>query len=319
VNGSAARSVAKKILWPARRFFDPRFAGLHASLEDAKRILAADANASNEAAIFTGRSLDTIQGQLEMLNRYVGFDPDSPHSVDDIDERMARLLNYAASHEGFASQANLWFNPPLLVTYGPHNVALAWVNERVVEVPYAFQALCRVEPGAKVLDVGATESTVCLSLATLGYEVTAVDPRPNPLEHERLRTVVAHIEQWDEDVTFDAVVCLSTIEHVGAGDYGQDASERRVDLEAMKRMRELTRDGGLLVLTTAVGEAAADESGRTYDRAGFDELLDGWDVTDLRLVQRKDATTWATIQSPIEELASVAETVAMVTATKSAD
>lgn len=326
LNGGAARSVAKKLLWPARRFFDPRFVGLHESLEDVKRTLLADANASNETAMFTGRSLDTIQDQvheqarqLQLLNRYVGFDPNAPNSVDDIDERMARLLNYAASHEGFAAQANLWFNPPLLVTYRPHDVALAWVNERVVEVPYTFQALCRVELGAKVLDVGATESTVCLSLATLGYEVTAVDPRPNPLEHERLRTVVEHIEQWDEDATFDAVVCLSTIEHVGTGDYGQDTNKRRVDLEAMKRMRELTRDGGLLVLTTAVGRAAADDSGRVYDQAGLDELLEGWDVAELRLVQRKDATTWATIKDPIEELASDAETVAMVTAAKSAD
>ena len=336
LNGSA-RLVAKKLLWPARRFFDPRFVGLHENIEDVKRILAADANAANEAATFTGRALDTIQGQvhdqarsletvraqveeqghlLEQLNRRREFDPEAPHVIEEIDPNTARLLNYASGHTGFAAQASLWFNPPLLVSYEPHKVVLEWVNERIVEVPYAFQALSRVEPEAAVLDVGATESTLCLSLATLGYNVTAIDPRPNPLSHERLRIVVGNIEDWDPGTTFEAVVCLSTIEHIGTGDYGQEASERRVDLEAMKRMRELMSPGGLLVLTTAVGEAGNDASGRVYDRAGLDKLLEGWEVADLTLVQRRDATTWATIDTPIEELEPDAETVAMVTATK---
>ena len=339
LNGSA-RAVGKKLLWPVRRFFDPRFVGVHEAIDDVKSILAADANAANEAATFTGRALDTILHRVEEQGRvleavradlddqaravkalegFVGFNPDSPHSIDEINERVATLLNFASSHESFAAQANLWFNPPLLVGYEPGGVTIRWVNERIVEVPYTFKALSRVEPEAAILDVGATESTLCLSLATLGYNVTAIDPRPNPLSHERLRTVVGNIEEWDTDTTFDAVVCLSTIEHIGSGDYGQEASERRVDLEAMKRMRELTSPGGVLVLTTAVGEAGNDESGRVYDRAGLDELLEGWDVTDLSLVQRRDATTWATIDTPIEELEPDAETVAMITATKTPD
>jgi 2-polyprenyl-3-methyl-5-hydroxy-6-metoxy-1,4-benzoquinol methylase len=340
VNGSA-RSVAKKLLWPARRFFDPRFIGIHEGIDDVKRILTAEANASNEAATYTGRALDTILAHVEAQARSLdtvrahveeqarllddlyarfAFDPVSSHSIEEINEHIAGVLNYGASHEGFAAQAQLWFNPPLLVGYEPQRVALQWVNERVVEVPYAFRALCRVEPNAAVLDVGATESSVCLSLATLGYDVTAIDPRPNPLSHERLRTVVGLIEEWDHDATFDAVLCLSTIEHIGMDAYEQEATERRVDLEAMKRIRDLTRAEGLLVLTTAVGRASSiNESGRVYDRAGLDELLEGWEVVDCTLVQRRDATNWTTIDEPIEDLKPKAETVAMVTATKSAD
>jgi 2-polyprenyl-3-methyl-5-hydroxy-6-metoxy-1,4-benzoquinol methylase len=345
LNGRA-RSVAKKLLWPASRFFDPRFIGIHEGIDDVKRILTADANASNEAATYIGRSLDTIlahveeqarsldavrahveeqarslgavQTQVDDLHTRFSFDPGSSHSIDEINEHIAGLLNYAASHEGFAAQAHLWFNPPLLVAYEPQNVALRWVNERVVEVPYAFRALCRIDPNATVLDVGATESSVCLSLATLGYDVTAIDPRPNPLSHERLRTVVGTIEEWDQDATFDAVLCLSTIEHIGTSAYEQDATEGRVDLEAMKRIRALTRPEGLLVLTTAVGRAAFRESGRVYDRAGLDELLEGWDVADCTLVQRRDATTWTTVDESLEDLEPEAETVAMVTATNTA-
>jgi 2-polyprenyl-3-methyl-5-hydroxy-6-metoxy-1,4-benzoquinol methylase len=317
MNG-VVRSVARTLIWPARRFFDPRFTGIVQEIEQVKSLVAADAAAANELATFTGRSLDAVNERLEQLNRRVLFDPDSPHSVDEIDELTARLLNYASSHEGYAAQANLWFNPSLLVAYEPHRVALRWVNERIVEVPYAFRALSRVQAPAKVLDVGATESTVCLSLATLGYDVTAVDPRPNPLSHERLRVVVAPIEQWEHGEEFDAALCLSTIEHIGVAAYDQEASEQRLDLEAMKRIHELTHPEGVLVLTTSVGQPSVGEGGRVYDREGLDELLDGWEVADLTLVRRRDATTWVTIDEPIENLEPKAETVAMITGTKTA-
>jgi SAM-dependent methyltransferase len=315
------RAFAKKLAWPARRFFDPRFTAVLHELDSVKRIAAADAAAASEVATFTGRSLDTILAHVEEqgraladLGQRVAFDPDSPHSVDDIDPNTARILNYASSHEGFAAQANLWFNPSLLIAYQPREVELRWVNERIVEMPYAFRALSEISADGKVLDVGASESSVCLSLATLGYHVTAVDPRPNPLSHERLRVVAAHIEEWQDDDEFDAVVCLSTIEHIGTAAYDQEASEQRLDLEAMKRIRELTRPGGLLVLTTAVGRAAVSERGRVYDREGLDELLEGWKVSDLTLVQRRGPTSWVTVA----ELDPEAETVAMITATKTA-
>ena len=335
------RSVARTLLWPARRFFDPRFVGVHEAVQDVRRVVVADADAANEFATYTGRTLDAIQARLDEqeerltslderltsldarieerideVMRTVRFDPDEPHSTEDLDRQRAALLNYEASHEGFAAQSGHWFNPPVLVGYEPGKVELRWVNERVVEVPYVFRALAALEPGDKVLDVGASESSLCLSLATLGYRVTAIDPRPNPLSHELLEVVAAPIEEWEHDGEFDAVVCVSTIEHIGVGAYEQEQSEQRVDLEAMKRMRELTRPGGLLVLTTSVGPASAGELGRAYDREGLDELLEGWEVTDRTLVQRRDPTTWVTIDEEIDALDGSAETVAMVTATR---
>jgi Methyltransferase domain len=331
---SVVRAIVRTILWPLRRFFDPRFAGIQQGVEEVRRIAIADSHAATETALFTGRSLDAILAQLEDnrrriegiegvpakiddLHRRFSFDPGAQHSVEDLDDFTARVLNYAVSHEGFAAQANLWFNPPLLVGYESQNVVLRWVNERIVEIPYTFRALSRVEPGAKVLDVGGTESTVSLSLATLGYDVTLVDPRPNPLVHERLRTVVRRVEDWEHTEPFDAVVCLSTIEHIGTGAYEQEENER-ADFEAMERIRELTRPGGVLVLTTAVGKGAADPDGfsRVYDRERLDELLQGWEIDDLTLVQRQDETTWKTLDEQIEHLDPGAETVAMITAIK---
>jgi hypothetical protein len=144
MNGGV-RTVARKLLWPARRFFDPRFTGVVEQIDDVKRLIAADAAAANEFATFTGRSFDQVNARLEQLDerleqlsQRVAFDPDATPSVDEIDENTARVLNYGSSHEGFAAQANLWFNPSLLVGYGPGRVELQWVNERIVEVPRAF-------------------------------------------------------------------------------------------------------------------------------------------------------------------------------------
>jgi 2-polyprenyl-3-methyl-5-hydroxy-6-metoxy-1,4-benzoquinol methylase len=314
------------LLWPARRFFDPRFKGLHEAVTEVRTIEATAAGQLEQlsrAYEQQSRSLEELHGVVEQLHGLVDqlhgrflFDMGRPHSIDDLDEFTATVLNYAASNEGFAAQANLWFNPPVRVGYGSQRVDVQWVNERIVEVPYAFGALRALGPGARILDIGGSESLVGLSLATLGYEVTALDPRPNPLSHEHLHTVVGRIEDWDEAADFDGVLCLSTIEHIGTEAYGQQAANPRADLDAIQQMRELTRPGGLLVLTTAVGEASADAFGRVYDRNGLDELLTGWSVEDLALVQRRDATTWVRIEDPIESLPPEAETVAMITAMK---
>ena len=60
-----ARSVARTLLWPARRFFDPRFVGVHEAVQDVRRVVVADADAANEFATYTGRTLDTIQARLD--------------------------------------------------------------------------------------------------------------------------------------------------------------------------------------------------------------------------------------------------------------
>ena len=71
---------------------------------------------------------------------------------------------------------------------------------------------------------------------------------------------------------------LSAVEHFGLGHYGLDAVDRRLDLAALARVRELVVPGGLLVLTVPFAERAqVDDFQRVYDEAGLSELLAGWD------------------------------------------
>ncbi len=319
------RRLARAILWPLRRFFDPRFQGIAEAINQ-------DVTATVEATTLIGRTLGDLealgqethrlateaQGLLtethELAARASGvyFERLVGGNLNDLDQSVAHLLNYAQSHRGFAAQRNLWFNPPISLAYEPGGVKLVEVNERLAEIPHAYRALGRLTPEASVLDVGATESTLALSLAVLGYDVTAIDIRPYPLTHPHLKTVVGAIEDWDAVGEFDAVLCLSTIEHIGLRAYGAEPKDG-ADVAAVRRMRELTKPGGTLVLTTRFGKAREDEFQRTYDRRQLDVLLEGWSVDEMAVVRREDATTWVLAD---DNVGGTAEAVVLVTATR---
>jgi SAM-dependent methyltransferase len=306
------------------RFFDPRFRGLAdqlsvthdhlgARLENAERhleslraelqavrnLVAHDLDAHTEASTIIGESLSDVRAlgeeTVELMRRTWNTSlPDdfAGKDADDLDRRTAILLNYAESHRGFAGRRNLWFNPPISLEYQEGNVRVSEVNERIVELPYVLRALSGLETGASILDVGATESTLSLSLASLGYRVTAVDLRPYPFEHPNLRVVVGPVQDWKADNRFDAVVCLSTIEHIGRGAYGEASADDNADREVLERIRELIKPGGLLVLTVPFGRASQDAFERTYDSAGLDALLEGWAVEERIVANRSDGATW---------------------------
>jgi SAM-dependent methyltransferase len=330
------KRIGRFVLWPASRFFDPRFQGVSDAMN---QVIVAN----SESIALLGRSIAEVEATAEDTHCAIGelrvevaearvavaearelaerasgayFERLATGSPEDIDESVAQLLNYAESHRGFAAQRRLWFNPPLSLAYEPREVKLVEINERSAEIPHAYRALARLEPGARVLDVGATESLVALSLASLGYDVTALDLRPYPLSHPRLRSVVCPIEDWESEDSFDAILCLSTIEHVGLPAYGAERKDG-ADSAAMIRMRELTKPGGLLVLTTRFGSPGDDGFQRAYDRPGLEALLDGWLVEELTVIRREDATTWVPADNGLPPKDG-AEAVALVTASRPA-
>ncbi len=341
VKGSL-KAAGRGVLWPARRFVDPRIQGLlehidarhdelMARLESAPALEAsaalqalhalqeANADAQVEALTVIGRSLDDILRETENVGLLLEQPPGKRFidGVADLDPEVASFLNYALGNAGFSAQEGLWFNPPVLVLHHEGRVEVEHVTERIAEVPYVFRALGALSKPARILDVGAAESTVALSLASLGYEVTAVDPRPYPLSHPRLQSVQSRIEDWSTSTAFDGVICLSTIEHLGLPAYGQE-DRADADIAAMRRIHELTAPGGLLILTAPFGESFhVDAFQRTYDREHLDELLAGWEVDDLTIVHRTDPTCWQVDGEDAEPVGDGPGQVALVTARRS--
>lgn len=319
---------------PFRRYFSPRFESLQARLDVALDELAVArkeiVRAENELMARTDRLSDVLTHDIEIstdtakvMGTYLAqilaatetLGPEqmkrlAKGEVADLDEGIAAVLSYAETSFGFASQRGLYFNPPVWIGYEPGNVRVLGVNERIAEVPYVFAAVGRLEPGSKVLDVGAAESLVSLSLASLGFDVTAVDPRPYPLRHPRLRVVVGGVEELETDEHFDGVVCLSTVEHIGLPAYGGTTSNSDGDRVAMRRIRDVTKPDGLLVLTVPYGRAAVDDFQRVYDAASLAGLLDGWEVVDQTVLRRIDDVTWVVTDGDVAD----GEATALVTA-----
>jgi len=281
---------AKRLLgWPLRRALDPRVR---------MTVHEIDARLGSEDL---GRP--TIHDRLDDLDR-MGRDllaglgwrevPQPGGELARLDAPRAAYLNWATGPDGYASQAGLWFNPPVPVHHAAGAVEVLLVNERIVEQPFVFQALAGLDVPARILDVGGSESTVGLSLATLGHAVTIVDPRPSPLRHRNLRHAGCRLDELPRDGRlFDAAVVLSAVEHFGLEHYGLEAIDERLDLAALALLRELVAPGGLLVITVPFGEhPSVDDFQRVYDEAGLSELLSGWHVRTSLRVGRIDRLTW---------------------------
>ena len=219
----------KRVLgWPLRRTLDPRVA---------MTVHEIDARLGSE-----NLARPTIHDRLDDLDR-MGRDmlaglgwrgvPTPGGALSELDAAHAAYLNWASGPDGYASQAGLWFNPPVPVHHAPGAVDVLLVNERIVEQPFVFGAIARLGGAARILDVGGSESTVGLSLATLGHDVTLVDPRAHPLRHANLTHAACRLDELPDDgERFEAAVVLSAIEHFGLEHYdvggGDSDGDRRV-------------------------------------------------------------------------------------------
>jgi 2-polyprenyl-3-methyl-5-hydroxy-6-metoxy-1,4-benzoquinol methylase len=330
------RSLGRALIWPLRRLLDPRFADvtrrmtdLHQSVHDegtatrvavgsltenVKTVVGAYAETHVESMTHLGVELRRLQDEVTTLSSqaYVErLDAVAAGRLEDLDGAAANLINYATSHAGFAGQADLWINTPVVIAHAERDVRWTATNERIVEAPFAFGTVASLERSARILDVGAAESTISLSLASLGHDVTALDPRGYPFAHPNLTVAATTLEKLDEpDEPFDSILLISTLEHVGLGFYGEGAGAEDADLRALERLARFLAPDGLLVLTVPYGEATVAEKERTYDAKTLDRLLQGWTVTHRQIVERRDERTWVPVA------ASSGPAVAMVAATK---
>ncbi len=255
----------------------------------------------SESFVFVGKQLrDISDNQKEFAVRSM-YDPMQGvfDKLEFLTPEHMKFLNYAESHLGYKAQAGMWFNWPISVGYDSGRAVVGNVNERIIEVPYVFAACQQLSQGSSILDVGCTESTVSLSLASLGYQVTGLDLRPYPLKHDNLVSVALPLEEWDvPQRNFDAVVCLSSVEHFGLGAYGESGGESEADRNAMHRLHTLTKPGGLLVFTAPFGVRETTDSQRIYDLEALNELLVDWQIQSLRLAAKVDGGQWQILGGP---------------------
>ena len=125
----------------------------------------------------------------------------------------------------------------------------------------------------KILDVGGGGSAFAPAAAWLGIEVTQVDPCPagEAVQHQSqvlglpLRYVQQDFLDFQSKERFDAVTCLSVIEHV------------QRDHDFFQKLLSYIKPGGLLILTTDFhpsGQALVAGHLRTYNQQSLLALAD---------------------------------------------
>jgi 2-polyprenyl-3-methyl-5-hydroxy-6-metoxy-1,4-benzoquinol methylase len=105
------------------------------------------------------------------------------------------------------------------------------------------------KPGAKVLDVAASQGNYSLWLAELGYDVTWNDLRSEladyvQLKHEKgqISYCPGNVFDLGFDACFDVVLITEIIEHVAHPD------------EFLRKISQLVKPGGYIIMTTPNGE-----------------------------------------------------------------
>jgi SAM-dependent methyltransferase len=150
------------------------------------------------------------------------------------------------------------------------------MTERVVEIPWV---LSRYQGERRVLDVGSANAVpfylqhlIARNIAELhgvdlssrrvpGIRMTQADVRHMPFP----------------DASFDLVMCVSTLEHIGLDNRGYDLEaplEARGDLAAMVEIRRVLDPSGRLLITVPFGRSEDYGWFKQYDLTGWRSLLE---------------------------------------------
>jgi len=183
------------------------------------------------------------------------------------------------------------------------------INERIIEIPYAIQAVSSLAKGSTVLDLGCMESMLSLFFASLGFQVTGFDFREYPYRVPNFKFQQGDILNLPfESSSFDAALCVSMIEHVGLGFYHDPQSEMEADEKGMQEIHRVLKPKGRLVLTVPFGLPHVNDQQRTYDKLRLDRLLEKFTVEDMRFFRNvlpggQDHNVWK--ESSLQEAQNV--------------
>jgi SAM-dependent methyltransferase len=174
-------------------------------------------------------------------------------------------------------------------------------DERVVEFPWT---LTRDLTGT-VLDAGSTlnHPHVMIRLRPLVEELHVVTLAPEQQAYPFLDVSYLYADLRElpvQDATYDRVVSISTLEHVGMdneqyGDHTPPSPDSAVDLAAaMGELRRVLKPGGKLFVTLPYGEPADLGWQRIFDRDGVAEIVDAFgSAPERQEVFRYTADGWA--------------------------
>lgn len=145
-----------------------------------------------------------------------------------------------------------------------------------IEDLFANEIIRSLPVNVKILEVGCGNSAWANGWVSRGRDVV-------PMDIVRCGDQVLPYVRADvrfspfKDSAFDVVCCICTIEHIGVAGCPIQKGARE-DLKAIDEMKRVLKNGGLLILTTAIGWHFFDPdfAQRNYPRNRLDLLIRGW-------------------------------------------
>ncbi|HET7467789.1 MAG TPA: class I SAM-dependent methyltransferase [Candidatus Dormibacteraeota bacterium] len=179
---------------------------------------------------------------------------------------------------------------------GATAASTAGMTERVIEIPWVIS---RIRGEHRLLDVGTTWALpVYLDAMRVSgvSELWGVDLVRKPVEGFRM--VQGDVRSLPfRDASFELVVCISTLEHIGldvSGYGGLAQSEASGDVLALRELARILTPGGRLLITVPFGRRQQLHWLRQYDQPAWDELVRQTDLQtgELAYYRYGDVRGW---------------------------
>ena len=131
------------------------------------------------------------------------------------------------------------------------SLTAGFFSQRAAEYPWMLTQLENIKPLSLILDVGCAESLLGHQLASKGFRVVELDIRECPFKNKRTLFVKRNVMHTQlPDRVFDAIIMVSTVEHIGISVYGQLTLEDDGDLKTVDELHRMLKPDGILILTT---------------------------------------------------------------------
>ena len=167
-----------------------------------------------------------------------------------------------------------------------------FVTERILEYPFVHRVL-NARGDDRILEFGCANSLLCIELANRGLNVWGVDLRPHPLSHPNFSFLQGDFfDNPFEPKSFDAIIAVSAVEHVGLGAYSEAKKDRNSDSELVDMFYSLLRPGGQLILTVPFGRQKYTKFYRIYDSVSLGKLLRKFVVECEEYYVREGFSIW---------------------------
>jgi SAM-dependent methyltransferase len=152
---------------------------------------------------------------------------------------------------------------------------------------------------SKILDFGCGGSSISLGLSSFGYHVTGIDFRYAGYSHKNFTYLKNDFLKYNFDLnSFDSVLAISVLEHVGMGHYGDEFVEN-ADKISMKKIYDILKPNGIVFISVPGGRKKIYEKNgikyiRIFDPETIEKLCENF-VIEKEYFYKKINQEWISV------------------------